>query len=126
MKSPSAARALTAPAAAPLVLVGRTIEQIGNLLLRNGQGSGIIRLACNDSGWLVVRSRNVTVDPVFGSVSVNGVALPGFPPLREQIRCPGLLQVPSAGKSWLDAIAVGRTNYYYFCATSERYRSHNI
>ena len=78
MKSPSALRALTAPAAAPLVLVGRIIEQIGKLLLRNGHGSGIIRLACNDSGWFVVRSTNVTVDPVLGSVSVNGVALPAL------------------------------------------------
>jgi hypothetical protein len=54
------------------------MEQIGNFLLRNGVGSGMIRLACNDSGWPMVRSWNVTVAPVTGSTSVSGVALPAL------------------------------------------------
>src|SRR6266436_3800631 len=78
MKSPYAARALAAPIAAHFVLVGRIIEQIGKLRLRNGVGSGMIKLACNDSGWFAVRSRNVTDDPVTGSMSVSGVALPAL------------------------------------------------
>jgi hypothetical protein len=60
MKSPSLVRALTAPIAIPLVSVGRIIEQSGKLRLRNGHGSGIIRLAYNVSGWLKWRSKNVT------------------------------------------------------------------
>ena len=43
MNSPSAVRALTAPIAAPFVLVGRIIEHRGNFRLRNGQGSGKMR-----------------------------------------------------------------------------------
>src|SRR3989454_4250663 len=43
MNSPSAVSALTAPIAAPFVLVGRTIEHRGNFRLRNGHGSGMIR-----------------------------------------------------------------------------------
>ena len=69
MKSPSAMSALTAAPAAPLVSVGRMIEQGGNFRLRNGQGSGMIKLPCNDSGWPVVRSANVTVAFVMGSLT---------------------------------------------------------
>ncbi len=49
MKSPSAVRALAAPIAAPFVSVGRIIEQIGNFRLRNGHGSGMIRLSFSNS-----------------------------------------------------------------------------
>lgn len=64
MKRPSSVNALTAPAAAPVVSVGRMIEQTGNLRAsRKGVGSGIMRLACSDSGWPLVRSTNIT-DPV--------------------------------------------------------------
>jgi hypothetical protein len=45
MNSPSLVRALTAPIAIPCVSVGRMIEQSGKLRLRNGHGSGMIRLA---------------------------------------------------------------------------------
>src|SRR6516165_2024650 len=87
MKSPSAESAFTAPIAAPLVLVGRIIEQIGNLRLRNGVGSGMIRLACvvsvaaPPSAGVKWRSKKVTVEPFpFGggkSVTVNGLLAGG-------------------------------------------------
>src|SRR6516164_10774419 len=77
MKSPSAESAFTAPIAAPFVLVGRIIEQIGNLL-RNGHGSGMIRLAWNVSGWLKWRSKKVTSELFTGSWTVNG-GKPGGP-----------------------------------------------
>jgi hypothetical protein len=67
MKSPSLVRALAAPIAIPLVSVGRIIEQRGKLRFRNGHGSGMIRLACNVSGWLKWRSKNVTSELFTGS-----------------------------------------------------------
>ena len=72
MNSPSELRALTAPIAAPLVWVGRIIEQIGKLPLRNGHGSGMIRLASNVSSVLAVRSTNLTVELFIGSETVSG------------------------------------------------------
>ena len=50
LNSPSSVRPLTAPIAAPFVSVGRIIEQLGKVLLRNGHGSGMIRFACNVCG----------------------------------------------------------------------------
>src|SRR5215468_7727482 len=44
MKSPMSVRNFRAPMATPSVLVGRMIETIGKLILRKGQGSGMIRL----------------------------------------------------------------------------------
>jgi hypothetical protein len=44
VKSPLAARPLTAPSAAPTVSVGRMIEQFGNLRSMKAVGSGMIRL----------------------------------------------------------------------------------
>jgi hypothetical protein len=64
--------------AAPWVAVRRMIEHFGNLRLRNGHGSGMIQLDCSDSGWPVVRSLNMTVDPVIGSISVSASALPAL------------------------------------------------
>src|ERR1700719_618357 len=75
MKSPSSVRLLTAPIAAFFVSVGRIIEQLGKVLLRNGHGSGMIRLACNVSGWSKWRSKNVTDELFTESKTVNG----GFP-----------------------------------------------
>ena len=49
LNSPSSVRALIAPLAAPFVSVERIIEQSGNLLLRNGHGSRIIKFACKFS-----------------------------------------------------------------------------
>ena len=68
-----------APIAAPLVSVGRIIEQTGNFRLRNGHGSGMIRLVCNvlrhgGAGQGALRSGNT--NPLVGSVS--GVALPAL------------------------------------------------
>src|SRR5690242_9058458 len=49
MKSPMAVRKLRAPIAAPFVPVGRMMEHTGNDGLRNGQGSGMIRLVLKSS-----------------------------------------------------------------------------
>src|SRR5439155_18889185 len=75
INSPSAVSAFTAPIAAPLVLVGRTIEHRGNFRLRNGQGSGMIRLVSNTSppNGASFRLGN-TKSELVGSVS--GGALP--------------------------------------------------
>src|SRR5260370_42058221 len=78
MKSPSLVKALTVVIAAPLVSVGRIIEQIGKLRFRNGHGSGMIRLACNVAGWLKWRSKNVTSELFIGSWTENA-GLPGGP-----------------------------------------------
>ena len=84
MKSPSLVSACTAPIAAPLVLVGRMIEQGGNFRLRNGHGSGMIRLPCRDSeaDWSA-SSRKCTFEPVTGidvgeSKDVAGFVMPGL------------------------------------------------
>ena len=50
LNNPSSVSALAAPLAAPFVSVGRIIEHLGKVLLRNGHGSGIMRFACNVSG----------------------------------------------------------------------------
>src|SRR5438067_705219 len=44
MKSPMSVKNLTTPMAIPFVLVGRMIEHLGSVRLRNGHGSGMIRL----------------------------------------------------------------------------------
>ncbi len=49
MKSPMAVKNLSAPMAAPFVWVGRMIEHTGNFRLRNGHGSGMIRLVLKSS-----------------------------------------------------------------------------
>src|SRR3954452_10944795 len=66
LNSPIAVRNVAAPTAAPSVLVGRMIEQIGNLRSRKLVGSGMIRLGLN-SGPRFFRSGKVS--PVLGSVS---------------------------------------------------------
>src|SRR6266478_5999375 len=77
MKSPMFVRNVRAPMATPSVLVGRMIEQRGNLRLRNGHGSGIMRFFCQSSPPSE-RSGNVTDTPVTGSTAVNGGALPAL------------------------------------------------
>src|SRR5205814_977411 len=78
MKSPMFVRNVRAPMATPSVLVGRMIEQRGNLRLRNGHGSGMIRFFCKSSPPSE-RSGNVTDTPVTGSITlVNGGALPAL------------------------------------------------
>src|SRR5204863_7380973 len=79
VNSPSAMKLLIAPVASSCPgPVGRMIAHAGRLGLMNWQGSGMIRLDCNVSGWPVVRSSNVTVELLIGSTSVNGVALPAL------------------------------------------------
>src|SRR5215469_15402860 len=73
-------RKLTTPTATPRVSVGRMTEHGGSLWLRNGHGSGMIRLV-----WKVsppngeeFRSGKVTDTPVTGSTAVPGSALPAL------------------------------------------------
>src|ERR1700692_929651 len=80
MKRPIDVRKLTTPFAIPRVSVGRMIEHGGSLRLRNGHGSGMIRVV-----WKVspqngeeFRSGKVTDTPVTGSTAVNGSALPAL------------------------------------------------
>src|SRR6266571_5359324 len=80
MKRPMSVRNLRAPMATPFVWVGRMIEHGGRLRLRNGQGSGMIRLVWKFSppNGGEFRSGNVTDTPVTGSTAVNGGALPAL------------------------------------------------
>jgi hypothetical protein len=73
MNSPSFVSALTAPAAASWVRVGRMIETFGNFRLRKMVGSGMFRLACRSSPADV---RSGKVSPFVGSVSAG--ALPAL------------------------------------------------
>src|SRR6266550_1352803 len=77
MKSPISVRNLSAPMATPCVFVGRMIEHRGRFLLRNGQGSGMIRLFVNSS-LETSKWGNVTETPVTGSTAVKGGALPAL------------------------------------------------
>ena len=72
IKSPSALNDWIVAIAAPIVSVGRIIEQIGNFRSRNGVGSGIIRFARRVSTVEAVRSTNVTVELLIGSNTVSG------------------------------------------------------
>ena len=62
--------------AAPCVLVGRIIEHLGSLRLRNGQGSGMIRFVWNVCPPKGGELRSGKVSPLVGSVS--GAALPAL------------------------------------------------
>src|SRR5439155_22591844 len=77
MKSPMSVKNLRAPMATPLVSVGRMTEQGGSLRLRNGQGSGMIRLFCRSSPTSS-RSGKATDTPVTGSTAVKGGAFPAL------------------------------------------------
>src|SRR5438876_5987965 len=77
MKSPISVRNLSAPMATPCVLVGRMIEHGGRFSLRNGHGSGMIRLLFKSS-LSTSKSGNVTETPVTGSTAVKGGALPAL------------------------------------------------
>src|SRR5215472_10160768 len=70
--------------AIPLVSVGRIIEHGGSVRLRNGHGSGMIRLVLNSSPPKggEFRSGKVTDTLVFGSTAVKGRA---FPALSDQV-----------------------------------------
>src|SRR5579862_3625642 len=77
MNRPSAVSALTAPIAAPTVSVGRMMEHTGNVRLRNGHGSGMIRLVWKISppNGVELRSGNTRLGLVG---SVKGGALPAL------------------------------------------------
>src|SRR5579885_3513109 len=76
MKRPSSVRALTAPIAAPVVLVGRTMETGGNLRLRKMVGSGMIRLVWKSSPPKGGLLRSGKTSPLVGSVRAG--ALPAL------------------------------------------------
>src|SRR5579863_8501453 len=54
------------------------IEQGGNFRLRKGQGSGMMRFACSDSGRLVESCWKETFEPVIGSTSETVNTLPAL------------------------------------------------
>jgi hypothetical protein len=61
MKRPMSVKNLTAPMATPCVSVGRMIEHLGSFRLRNGHGSGMIRLVwkvCPSKGAIEVGKRD--------------------------------------------------------------------
>jgi hypothetical protein len=68
MKSPIAVKKLTTPIATPVVSVGRIMEQTGSARLRNGHGSGIMRLVWNSSPPKGAELRSGKVSPLVGSV----------------------------------------------------------
>src|SRR5712664_452449 len=71
IKSPIAVRKLSAPVAAPVVLVGRMMEHAGRLLLKNMVGSGMIRFVWKSSppNGGALRPGNTSVESLG---SVNG------------------------------------------------------
>ena len=77
IKSPIAIRKLSAPVAAPVVLVGRIMEHAGRLLLKNMVGSGMIRFVWKSSppNGGALRSGNTSVESLG---SVNGGAFPAL------------------------------------------------
>src|SRR5207244_4896262 len=76
LNRPSAVNALSAPIAAPVVSVGLTIEQTGNVRFRKGHGSGMIRLVWKSSPPNGGELRSGKVNPFVGSVT--GGALPAL------------------------------------------------
>src|SRR5499425_1459820 len=76
MKSPIAVKKFTTPIATPFVSVGRMIEHTGRLRLRNGQGSGMIRLVWKVSPPKGGAFRLGNTSPFVGSV--RGGALPAL------------------------------------------------
>jgi len=76
MNNPMAVKNLTAPIATPLVSVGRIIEQGGRLRLKNGQGSGMIKLVWKASPPKGGELRSGNISPFVESVS--GGALPAL------------------------------------------------
>ena len=97
MKSPMAVKKLTTPMAIPLVSVGRMTETIGSFRLRNGQGSGMIRLVLKVSPPKGVALRSGNTKPFVGSV--KGGALPAL----------SCFSVPSRwlGRAWRAILTTG-------------------
>src|SRR5438105_9240535 len=80
MKRPIALKKFTTFIAIPFVSVGRITEHTGSFRLRNGQGSGMIRLVWKSSPPKggEFRSGKVTDTAVIGSIAVKGGALPAL------------------------------------------------
>ena len=76
MNSPMAVKNFTTPMATPFVSVGRMIEHTGRLRLKNGQGSGMIRLVWKVSPPKGGELRSGKTSPLVGSV--KGGALPAL------------------------------------------------
>src|SRR5579862_2020652 len=82
---PIAVRKLSAPIAAPFVSVGRITDTIGRLRLRNGHGSGIIRLVLNcspPSGGAFRFGKN---NPLVGSVNGAMGSEEALPAMSDQV-----------------------------------------
>jgi len=71
-----AVKNFSAPMAAPFVSGGRMIEHTGRLRLRNGHGSGMIRLVWKSSPPKGGELRSGNTNPLVGSV--RGGALPAL------------------------------------------------
>jgi hypothetical protein len=63
--------------AAPSGSVGRIIEQLGEVLLRNGHGSGIIRFACNRLRLTEMQIEKRHARVVYGVVPVGAILTEG-------------------------------------------------
>ena len=87
MNSPSAVKALSAAIAAPRVSVGRMIETIGNVRLRNMVGSGMIRLVWNPSPPNGGALRSGNDQPIGGVGQRRRIA--GFVVPRLKVHCFG-------------------------------------
>jgi hypothetical protein len=62
------------PIAAPVVLVGRMFEHRGSFRLKNGHGSGMIKLVVKSSPSKGDALRFGNTNPLVGSVRGHGVA----------------------------------------------------
>src|SRR5262245_44788509 len=84
-KSPMSLKNARAPIAAPRVSVGRIMEHFGSFRLRNGHGSGMMRLGVNvsPSNGGTVRSGNF--NPFVGSVNGANGGDTAAPALSAQI-----------------------------------------
>src|ERR1700722_9069515 len=76
MNRPIAVKNLRAPVAAPFVSVGRMIDTLGRFRLRNGHGSGMMRLVWNVSPPNGGELRSGNTRPLVGSV--KGGAFPAL------------------------------------------------
>src|SRR5881394_3485845 len=85
MKRPIAVRNESAAAAAPRVSVGRMIEHRGSLRLRNGHGSGRIRLVVKSSPPNGGEFRSGKVSPLVGSVNGASGDDTAAPALSDQV-----------------------------------------
>src|SRR5579871_2805743 len=85
MKRPIAVKNFTTPMAIPLVSVGRMMEHFGSDGLRNGHGSGMMRLVVNSSPPNGAALRFGNVSPLVGSVRGARGGETALPALSDQV-----------------------------------------